>query len=64
LASQKAAFENAQKRFKLGAINNFDYITSRNLIDNAEINALISKYDYIFKLKVLEFYMGKAITLN
>jgi outer membrane protein len=64
LTSQKAAFANAQKRFKLGAINNFDYITSRNLIDNAEINTLISKYDYIFKLKVLEFYMGKAITLN
>ena len=64
LESQQAAFENAQKRFKLGAINNFDYVTARNLIDNAEINALISKYDYIFKLKVLEFYMGKDITLN
>jgi len=64
LESQKAAFENAQKRFQLGAINNFDYVTARNLIDNAEINALISKYDYIFKLKVLEFYMGKTITLN
>lgn len=62
--AQKAAFANTQKRYELGAINSFDYVNARNLLDNAEINLIISKYDYLFKAKVVDFYMGRPITLN
>lgn len=62
--AQSAAFDNAQKRYDLGGINSFDYVNARNLLDNAEINLIIAKYDYLFKSKVVDFYMGRPITLN
>lgn len=64
VAAQRASYANAQKRFDLGAINTFDFINAKNQLDNAELNLVISKYDYIFKTKVLDFYLGNPLTLN
>jgi len=61
--AQEAAFANAEKRFELGAINTFDYIQAKNQYDSASIRAVIAKYDYIFKVKILDFYLGKPLTL-
>ena len=60
----KAAFENAEKRFQLGAINTFEYATAKNNLDQSEIDLIIAKYDYLFKLKVLDFYQGKTLGLK
>ena len=52
------------KRWRLepGKIFLIDLIEKR-VIDNEEIKSkLSSKYDYIFKLKVLDFYQGKELT--
>ncbi len=62
--AQRAAYANAQKRFNLGAINTFDFINAKNQLDNAEINLLISRYDYLFKSKVIDFYLGNPLGLN
>ncbi|MEY3050299.1 MAG: hypothetical protein RLY31_84 [Bacteroidota bacterium] len=59
-----AAYENADKRFRLGAINNLQLLTARNTYDIARINLTISKYDYLFRLKILDFYQGKEIRLD
>jgi len=61
--AQQAAFRNAEKRFELGAINTYDYILAKNQYDNSEIRAIIAKYDYIFKMKILDFYLGRPLTL-
>lgn len=61
--AQQRAFENAQRRFDLGSLNSFDMVNARNLYDNAQTNLLIAKYDYIFKSKIVDFYMGRPITL-
>jgi outer membrane protein len=61
--AQQAAFENAEKRFELGAINTYDYILAKNQLDNARVNAIIAKYDYIFRTKILDFYIGRPLTL-
>ena len=58
------AFENAEKRFQLGAINNLQLLTARNNYDIAQTNLIVAKYDYLFRLKILDFYLGKEITLN
>jgi len=50
--AQEAAFQNAEKRFDLGAINTYDYILAKNQFDNSTVNAVIAKYDYIFKTKI------------
>lgn len=62
-ASQKA-FENTKKRYELGSSTLLEFNTSRNNLDTAEFNLIIAKYDYIFKLKILDFYQGKKITLK
>jgi outer membrane protein len=59
-----AAYQDTEKRFNLGVANNFEFITAQNNRDQAEVDLIIAKYDYIFKSKVLDYYQGKNITLN
>ncbi|MDG1434608.1 MAG: TolC family protein [Saprospiraceae bacterium] len=59
-----AAFQNSEKQFQLGTINTFEYATAKNNLDQAEVDLIIAKYDYIFKLKVLDFYQGKELELK
>lgn len=60
----KRAFNDAEKRAELGTLSNMEYLTSRNQMDTAENNLLIAKYDYFFRVKVIEFYMGRVTALN
>jgi outer membrane protein len=59
-----AAFQNSEKQFQLGTINTFEYATAKNSLDQAEVDLIIAKYDYLFKLKVLDFYQGKKLELK
>ncbi|WP_343669419.1 TolC family protein [Chitinophaga sp.] len=61
-ASQKA-FDFATKRFDLGLMNTIDYITTQSKLFNAQINKVSAQYDYIFKMKLLEFYRDQKIAL-
>ncbi len=66
-ASAKAArlaLRDADQRFSLGSIGNFEYLSARNRSDTAETNLLIARYDYYFRIKVLEFYMGRVIQID
>lgn len=63
LEAREVAFTSAQKRFDLGAINTFDYTAAKDALDIAKVNILNAKYQYVFNLKVLDFYLGKDITL-
>ncbi|MFK7935841.1 MAG: TolC family protein [Saprospiraceae bacterium] len=60
----RQAYENAQKRFDLGAINAFELTTAKNNFDNAEIDLISAKYQYLFNIKVVEFYQGQPLTLD
>lgn len=62
-AAQKA-FDNAQKRFDLGSINTLEYSSARNTLDMAENDLTFNRYDYLFRLKILDFYLGREIKLN
>lgn len=64
LASQELAFENAQERFNIGAMNAFELEQSRVRYINAQSSLITAKYDFVFKTKVLDFYMGKTITID
>ena len=64
LEAAKAAFDNAQKRYDLGAINTLELTTAKTNLDTAELNVARAKYDYIFRLKIIDFYMGKDLNLN
>jgi outer membrane protein len=60
----KMAYENMQKRHALGAVNALELTTSKNNLDSAENDLLVSRYDYLFKLKIIDFYNGKKMTLD
>jgi outer membrane protein len=62
-AAAKMAFQNAEKRYQLGAGSFFDYSIAKNSLANAESSVLVARYDYIFKLKILDFYQGKPLRL-
>jgi len=64
LAAAERSFLNTEKRYEAGAATAIDYADARTLFDNARVNALRSKYDLAFKSRILEFYMGKAMTFR
>lgn len=62
LESQELAYQYAKDRYDVGLINAFDFSQSKTRYDNAKIEVNRAKYDYIFKLKVLELYFGISAT--
>lgn len=61
LEAQEEAFKNAQQRYNFGAMTQFDFDQVRTRLVNAEAALIRSKYDYVFKTKVLQFYAGELI---
>ena len=57
------AYQNTDKKFRLGASNTLEFTTAKNRLEQAKVSTIIAKYDYLFKLKVVDFYMGKKIVL-
>ena len=56
------SFRIIKSQYNLGSINYTEYQISNNNLVRATNDLLSSKYDYIFKLKVLDFYQGKKLT--
>lgn len=63
VASLEEAFRMAQQRFDVGALNSVDFQVAQNNLFSAQADLLNAKYEYIFRVKVLDFYLGKPITL-
>ena len=59
--SQEKAYEYATERFDVGLTNAFDFSQSKLRFENSQREVLRTKYDYIFKLKVLELYFGVPV---
>ncbi len=57
------AFEFAKEKLDAGSINIFEFNSNKTKLQAAEINYSQSKYDYLFKLKVLDFYLGKELSI-
>lgn len=61
MKAQKAAFENTKKRVELGAASTFELASQQAQLESIQINELIDKFNYLFNIKVIEFYLGKPI---
>lgn len=57
------SYEYAQKRYDLNLLSTFDLLNSQNNYLRAQIQALYSQFDYIFKMKLLEYFKGQGIKL-
>lgn len=63
VAVSEKALDYAQKRYDAGLLGTLDLITTRNNVFTAKIQELSNHYEYVFKLKVLEFFKGQGIKL-
>ena len=61
LESQNEAFKNAQERYNYGSMTLFDFDLVRTRLVTAQATLIRSKYDYVFKTKVLQFYAGELV---
>lgn len=58
------AFKYTEEKLNVGMVNSTDYNVAKIQLSSAESELASSKYDYIFKVKILDFYLGKGITLD
>ncbi|MBI4645840.1 MAG: TolC family protein [Bacteroidia bacterium] len=63
VSSMDEAFRYSEQKFNLGLMNQIDYNIAKNQLTKASSDLLQAKYEYIFKSKILEFYMGNPIKL-
>lgn len=54
----KESFRINEIRFNHGVSNSVDYIISKNNLDNAQTNLANVKYEYAFRVKILDYYRG------
>jgi len=64
LEARKLAYDYAKERYDVGLLNAFDFGQAQARVDDAAASVIRSKYDYIFRLKILEFYFGIPLSLN
>lgn len=64
LKARQTAFVYSKERFDVGLMNAFDFSQAQSRVDNAQAEFIRSKYNYIFKLKVLEYYFGLPLSMN
>jgi outer membrane protein len=57
------SFQYTQKRYEQNLTSTFELLNSQNNYLRAQIQALYSQYDYVFKMKLLEFFKGQGIKL-
>ena len=63
LEALEESYRNVEQRFNLGATNSVEYNQIKNDFNRSQNDLLRTKYDFIFKLKVLDFYQGKPLQL-
>ncbi|KAB1156215.1 TolC family protein [Flavobacterium luteum] len=61
LEARQESFNYAKERYAVGLMNVFDLEQAQTLFSNSQSEIIRTKYDYIFKVKVLEFYFGIPI---
>ena len=64
LDSRKLSFEYAKEKLNIGVLNPYEYSQVKQRFESAQSDLIRSKFDLIFKLKVLEFYFGVPVNIN
>jgi len=57
------ALDFAKKRYDLGLTSTVDFLVTQNQAFVAASNLIIAKYNLVFNLKVIDYYLGKEIKL-
>jgi outer membrane protein len=69
VATQKAlnaaekTFQFASKRYALDLLSTIELLNNQNNLLKARVNFKAAQYEYVFRVKLLEFYKGEALSL-
>lgn len=61
--SNEEAFNYTRQKFEVGLVNSVDYNVAKNNLLKARSDLLQAKYEFIFRMKIIDFYKGKEISL-
>ncbi|NQU80563.1 MAG: TolC family protein, partial [Bacteroidetes bacterium] len=60
--SMKEAFEYTSEKFDFGLSSSIDYNIAKNNLSRTQSDLLQAKYEYLLRLKILDFYNGEEIS--
>jgi len=61
--SAQKVYDFSFKRYEVGLLSTLELITNENNLITAKLQLVASEYDYVFKMKLLEFYKGQGLKL-
>lgn len=63
VALAQKAFNFSQKRYDIGLLNTIELLTSQSNLYRAQLERSVAQFQYVFSMKVLEFYKGQGLKL-
>jgi len=61
--SAQKVYDFSVKRFDVGLLGSLDLLVNKNNLERALVQQLSNQYDYVFRMKLLEFYKGQGLKL-
>ena len=61
--TSEKAYDFASKRYAQNLLSTYELLNIQNNVLRAKIQVLYAQYDYVFKMKLLEFYKGQGLKL-
>lgn len=55
------SFHATEVKFNAGAITSADYLLAKNNMDRSNISLISARYDYLVRIRVLDFYQAKQL---
>jgi outer membrane protein len=63
LETEALTYRNMEKKFQIGTSDATDFLVEKSNYLKAEQNVVQAKYNFLFKAKLIDFYLGKPITM-
>ncbi len=63
VALAQKAFDFSNKRYNIGLLNTIELLTSQSNLFRAQLERSVAQFQYVFSMKVLEFYKGQGLRL-
>ena len=63
MKASEESFQYVEDKFNAGALNGTDYIVAKTNLFKSQSEFYQTKFQYIFLLKILDFYKGTPIKL-
>ncbi len=60
----RESFNYSEQKFNVGLINSVEYNDAKKEANNALSELIQAKYDFVFRTTIIDFYMGKPLTLK